>query len=119
SSVKEQVEPGQICVVRGTLDDRGSGNIIAREIVSFQSLQERNFPYVKIVLDGTLLPQECVKNFIRSLKDFPGRSQVLLEIRNGIGSVTILLAGIKVDGPTIKMKGLSSVIPEESYEICC
>lgn len=119
SSVKEQVEPGQICVVRGTLDDRGSGNIIAREIVSFQSLQERNFPYVKIVLDGTLLPQECVKNFIRSLKDFPGRSQVLLEIRNGIGSVTILLTGIKVDGPTIKMKGLSSVIPEESYEICC
>ena len=60
-----------------------------------------------------------MKNFIRSLKDFPGRSQVLLEIRNGVGSVVILLSGIKVDGPTIKSKGLAPVLPEEAYEVFC
>lgn len=119
SSIKDQIEPGEICIIRGTLDERGSGNIIAKEIVSFQAIQEKMPPFVKIVLDGTLLQPNSMKNFIRSLKDFPGRSQVLLEIRNGVGSVVILLSGIKVDGPTIKSKGLAPALPEEAYEVFC
>lgn len=119
ASIKGNIEAGNICIIRGTLNERGENSVIARDVVSLQEAQQNVSPYVRIVLEASLFPMDALKGFFRSLKSFPGHSPVLLEVRNGVGSAVILLDGVKVDGPSVKEKGFAPLLSEEAYKVCC
>ncbi|NLD95963.1 MAG: DNA polymerase III subunit alpha, partial [Synergistaceae bacterium] len=113
------IQPGRVCLVSGFPEERGDTNIIAKSITLLDEDDGRNgtTSFVRISVLADFLQNVSFKDFIRALKACPGKSPVLLELRNDSESTVLYLQDIKVDGRGGIAPLLSEVIPEELFQI--
>ncbi|PKL03390.1 MAG: DNA polymerase III subunit alpha [Synergistetes bacterium HGW-Synergistetes-2] len=113
------IQPGRVCLVSGFPEERGDTNIIAKSITLLDEDDGRNgtTSFVRISVLADFLQNVSFKDFIRALKACPGKSPVLLELRNDSESTVLYLQDIKVDGRGGITPLLSEVIPEELFQI--
>ncbi|MBL3593797.1 MAG: DNA polymerase III subunit alpha [Synergistaceae bacterium] len=95
--VKGLVSVGDVIVVRGRLQDRGSLSLIADSILPLDVAEKETPPWLRIRLAPAQVEDRYIKEFFRELKGFPGRSPVLLEIVAPGGTALISLRDLRVN----------------------
>ncbi len=117
--LRGKVQPGRVCLVNGFPEERGDMNIIAKSVSFLDEDEGAATPgFVRISVLADFLKNVSFKDFIRALKACPGRSPVLLELRNDTESTVLYLQDIKVDARASIVPLLSEVLPEELFQIC-
>jgi len=95
--IKDHIFQGELVIVKGRLDDRGNGNLIAQSIETYQTARDRCPLFVRIGINDIDYDPKKMKNLIRELREFPGRSPVLVEVKNTVSRAVILIPNLKVD----------------------
>lgn len=116
--LRGKIATGQMCFVSGVPEERDETSVIAKAVYPMEEALERGAcPYVRMTVFGDYLREVSVKDLIRAMKTYPGKSPVLLEIKNDAESVTIMLQDVKVDGGAPIASALEEVLPGEAFQI--
>ncbi|MBN1332653.1 MAG: DNA polymerase III subunit alpha [Synergistales bacterium] len=97
AEIREDIKQGDLIIVKGDLDNRGNGNLIARTVHSFEKARDNCPFFIRIRINDVDYNAKKLKNLLRELREFPGKSPVLLEVQNTVSRAVILVQNLKVD----------------------
>jgi len=93
---KSAVANGALLVVEGKVQERMDRVILADQILSLESAEERMPPLVKIAISGDGLSRKNLLTFLRELKAYRGESPVLFELKEGDRQVLVRLQDLRL-----------------------
>ena len=97
NKIKPMVRIGEVLIVKGSIKEDDGRSIIAKEAFTFDNYVNQTPAMVRLVLPPLLPDPVRFRHFLRDLKGYPGRSQVILEIKDNDNLAMLSLNGIKVD----------------------
>lgn len=113
--IKSRLIPGKPYLIKGHLDDRGDGTVIASDIVLLEDAV--NGPsYIELKLSADALRSVSAKEFMRLLKKYPGNRTIILKIDGEGEDAAVLLPHTKVAPGKDLQNDLKAMFPEE--DIC-
>lgn len=115
--VKSAVHEGDVCLVRGSLDERGNGSIIVKDISSLDEKEQNATPMAKISIDANQLAAVSMKQLYRILRSHPGKSPVMMEFTRPEETVRLFQQDICVSPDSELRHSLASLLSEAAFEI--
>jgi DNA polymerase-3 subunit alpha len=101
---------GDVVVVTGRVQERGDTVLLAEKIIPLEVVERDQVPQVRLRVDGRGISSEVVREVLRELKNFPGKSPVLLEVQDGSTMALLRLRDLRVQKGVLspeKLKDLS------------
>ena len=117
--LRGQISQGAVCLVSGFPDDRDNGGLVAKKVMLIEDgeIPAESPPFVRISVFADHLERLPLREFVRALKSCPGRSTVLLELRNDAESTVISLSDVKVDARADIYSHISRVMPADMFHV--
>ncbi len=115
--IKASIHEGDVCLVRGSPDDRGTGTIIVRDVALLDEKEQNTAPMTKITIDATLLGSVSMKQLYRVLRSHPGRSPIMMEFIRPEETVWLYQQDICVNPDPELRISLASLLSEGAFEI--
>ncbi len=117
-SLKDRIDPGTICLVQGTPEEREGLSVIAKNIFLLEDVRQgRLAPYVRLSVEAESLKDKSFKELLRALKMYPGKAPILLEIKDEADAVVFLLEDLKVNPGAPIETALAEVLPKSDFQI--
>ena len=109
--VKGMVSAGQVCVVRGRVQERGGLSILADGILPLEVAEKENDPSVRLRLNVEGLDDGTLREIYRELKGYPGGSPVLLEVLGEGGEALLRIRDVKVNPVAPLQRRFDTIAP--------
>lgn len=115
AKIKPFIQPGIVIIVKGDLDERGSLSILAKEINTLDNAVSNGDPFIKVTIPEAQYDRRNFRNLLREMKEYPGRSPVLLEIKNENATAVVFVPGLKVKRDVPVGEITQKYMPEVSF----
>lgn len=109
--VKGLVSTGQVCVVRGRVQERGGLSILADGILPLEVAEKENDPSVRLRLNVEGLDDGTLREIYRELKGYPGGSPVLLEVLGEGGEALLRVRDVKINPGAPLQRRFDTIAP--------
>ncbi len=109
--VKGMVTTGQVCVVKGRVQERGGLSILADGIVPLEVAEKENDPAVRLRLNVEGLDDGTLREIYRELKGYPGGSPILLEVLTTEGEALLRVKDVRVNPGAPLQRRFDTIAP--------
>lgn len=115
--IKPRINIGQVLIVKGKIKENDEKSLIAKEAIPFDDYVSTTPSMVRLIFPASKPDRSKFREFLRELKGYPGRSQVILEIEDSENQAMVNVNGLKIDRAAPVDELLGKYFPEDSTRV--
>jgi DNA polymerase-3 subunit alpha len=109
--VKGLVSSGDICIVRGRVQERGGLSLLADGILPLVVAEKENDPSVRLRMNLEGLDDGTLREIHRELKGYPGGSPVILQVLGEGGEAVLRVKDVKINPGAPLQRRFDTIAP--------